>query len=115
MTLSAFEIARIEKTMNCFIEKIRPPVHIRDQLDFIFRLTNQSVELFEVRPLWGNPKEKTEQPVAKATFTKNQGIWKVYWHRADGKWHRYEPNAEVKSLDQFLSVIKKDEYGCFFG
>jgi hypothetical protein len=115
MTLSAFEIARIEKTMNDFIETLRPPAHIRDRLDFIYRLTDQSIEILEVRPLWTNPKEKTEQPVAKATFTKNQGIWKVYWHRADGKWHRYEPNAEVKTLNQFLSVIKKDEYGCFFG
>lgn len=115
MTLSALEIARIEKTMNDLIVKIRPPAHIRDQLDFAYRLTNQSVELFEVRPLWKNPKETTEQPIAKATFAKNQGIWKMYWHRSDGKWHRYEPNAEVKTLDQFLSVIKKDEYGCFFG
>jgi len=101
--------------MAKFIERIRPPAHIRDQLDFIYRLEKQSVEIFEVRPLWRNPKEKTEQPVAKATFKKIQEIWKVYWHRADGKWHRYEPKAEVKTLSQFLSVIEKDEYGCFFG
>jgi hypothetical protein len=115
MTLSAFEIARIEKTMNDFIEDIRPPADRRDQLDFAFRLTKQSVELFEVRPFWRNPEEKTEVPVVKATFRKNQGLWKVYWHRADGKWHCYEPYPEAKTLDQFLSVVKKDEYGCFFG
>ena len=115
MTFSAIEVARIEKTMAEYIDRIRPPTHLRDQLDFAYRLDNQSIEIFEIRPRWNKPKEKTELPIAKARYVKNQGIWKIYWHRADMKWHSYEPKAEVKTLGQFLAVIEKDEYGCFFG
>lgn len=115
MAFSEIELARIEKNMAEFLGRIRPPAHIRDQLDFIYRVEGQSIEIFEVRPQWGNPKEKTEQPFAKATFVKSQGIWKVYWRRANGKWYLYEPSAEVKTIGEFLSVIEKDEYGCFFG
>jgi hypothetical protein len=31
------------------------------------------------------------------------------------KWHRYDPDPEVKSIEEFLALVEKDEYGCFFG
>ena len=115
MAFSEIELARIDKTMAEFLGRIRPPAHIRDQLDFIYRIEGQSIEILEVRPRWRAPSEKTEMPFAKTTFVKSQGTWKVYWRRADGKWHRYEPNAEAGTLTELLAVIEKDEYGCFFG
>jgi hypothetical protein len=42
-------------------------------------------------------------------------MWKVYWKRADLKWHRYEPVPEVSAIEKFLAVVKEDEYSCFFG
>ena len=42
-------------------------------------------------------------------------MWKVYWLRADLRWHRYDPDAEVASLDEFLAIVDRDEYACFFG
>lgn len=56
-----------------------------------------------------------ESPVAKATYVKAQKIWKVYWQRADLKWHRYDPDPEVKKIEEFLVVVEKDEFGCFYG
>jgi hypothetical protein len=41
--------------------------------------------------------------------------WKIYWKRQDLKWHGYEPQLEVRTLDDFLRVVDTDEYGCFFG
>jgi hypothetical protein len=35
--------------------------------------------------------------------------------KRDLKWHGYEPDLEVKSLDAFFAVIERDKYGCFFG
>ena len=35
--------------------------------------------------------------------------------RRDLKWHGYEPNLEVKSLEAFLNVVDRDELCCFFG
>jgi hypothetical protein len=43
------------------------------------------------------------------------GRWKVFWKRADLKWHGYEPTAAVPSIEQFLAVVDADPYGCFFG
>ena len=102
--------------MNEYIERHRPPVHIRPELDIGYRISGQSVEIFEIRPAWrGKPGETMEQAVAKTTFVKTQGIWKIYWQRADLKWHRYEPDAEVPDLEAFIKVVERDEYCCFYG
>lgn len=45
--------------------------------------------------------------MAKATYVKKSGIWKVFWMRADLKWHRYEPVPEVSTLDEFLRIVLK--------
>ncbi len=115
MAISEFEEKRCERELEKFLESNRPPTHIRNELDIGYRLSNQSVELFEIRPVWNNPKEKMETPVAKATFVKSQKEWRIYWHRSDMKWHRYEPVPEVKHLEEFLSVVKQDEHCCFWG
>lgn len=115
MALSEFEIKKIEKEVGSFVEKRRPPPHIRDELDLGFRVKGQNVEIFEVRRLWNDPKEKIEEPVAKATYVKTQKMWKVYWQRADLGWHRYDPDPEVDTLKKFLDLVERDEYACFFG
>jgi len=76
----------------------------------------QSFELFEIRPPWrGDPKEKLDHPYAKATFVKIKKVWKIYWQRADLKWHRYDPVPTRASLEDVLAVIEQDEYHCFYG
>ena len=115
MALYEIEVEHIENAMDDFLGRIRPPANVRSQLDFTYRLEGQSIKIFEVRPQWMNPEKKTEISFAKVTFVKNQGIWEAYWRRDDGKWHRYDPNAKVKTLKDILSIIENDEYGCFFG
>lgn len=53
--------------------------------------------------------------VAKTTYVKKSKTWKVYWQRSDMEWHRYEPTPEVKTLEDFLSLLEKDENCCFYG
>ncbi len=115
MALNDIERKRIENAVGAFIEKLRPAPHIRPKLDFGFRVSGQSVELFEIRPQWDRPEIVRESSFAKATFVRSQGMWKIYWMRADLKWHGYEPVPEVKAIDEFLAVVKKDEHACFFG
>ena len=116
MAISEFETKRCEQIVQRYVDGRRPPPHIRPELDLGCRVTGQSVELFEIRPVWkGKPGEKMERPFAKATYVKSKAVWKIYWQRADLKWHRYEPNSEVKNLEGFLAVVEKDEYGCFYG
>jgi len=115
MSLSEFEKKKYEKELRAFLEKRRPPPHLREELDIGYRVEGQSVEIFEIRPLWRHPGEKIQEAVAKATFVKTQKAWRVYWQRADLKWHRYDPEPDVPTLQAFLEIVDRDEYGCFFG
>ena len=115
MAFSEFEIKRIEKEVPKFMQKRRPAPHIRDQIDFGFRIKDQSLELFEIRPRWNNPSEKTESAIAKTTYVKTKRIWKIYWQRQDLKWHGYQPKPEVSTVDEFLAVVDHDAHACFFG
>jgi Protein of unknown function (DUF3024) len=115
MALSEFERKRFERIVGAFIEKRRPPPHVRPKLDLGFRVAGQSVELFEVRPRFDTPSEKFEHAVAKATYVKAQDVWRVFWQRADLKWHRYDPAPEVPSLEDFLHLVQEDKCACFFG
>ena len=101
--------------MAAYLEKTRPPVYIRNELDIAYRIENQSVALFEIRPAFRRPDQIIEHAIAKATYVKPEKEWRLYWMRADLKWHRYEPIPEVNSLEEFLQVIEEDAHGCFYG
>ncbi len=115
MTFSDFESKRYESIVQRFVERRRPPVHVRVQLDLGFRMNGQSVLIFEVRPHWRNPNEILENAVAKTTYVKTQEIWKLYWQRANLRWYRYDPAPEHSSLEKALAAVDADQFGCFFG
>ena len=115
MAISEFEEKRCEKLMREYIETRRPPAHMRKEIDLSFRVKDQSVEIFEIRPLWNDPEKIIEGAIAKATYVKSKKLWKLYWQRADLKWHSYEPVPEVKTLEEFINVVEKDKYSCFYG
>ncbi len=60
MGLSELESKRVEKLASEYIDAHRPPPLIRSQLDIGFRISNQSLELFEIGPRWDNPGEILE-------------------------------------------------------
>ena len=115
MAFSELERNRHERDLAKFMERRRPPEHIRPKLDFGYRITGQSVEIFEISPDYRDESKKTERSVAKATYVRAQDVWRVFWKRADAKWHGYEPHYEVGSLHKFLAVVHQDEHRCFFG
>ena len=115
MALSELEAARVKKVMDDFLARRRPPPDIRPQLDLGYRVLGQSVEIFEVRPAWKRPNEKMEGAVAKAAYVRTQNVWRIYWQRADLKWHVYDPVSQVSSLSEFLAVVEEDAYACFWG
>jgi hypothetical protein len=96
MALNDIERKRVENTVGAFVEKHRPPAHLREQVDLAFRFDGKSVELFEIRPRWDTPTEIVEESVAKARYMKSRDEWLVYWQRADLKWHKYAPTPEVR-------------------
>ena len=115
MALSEFELRRCERDLARFMERRRPPEHIREQLDIGWRIESQSVQIFCIRPDWHDSTLTRETPVAKATFVRTQNHWRVFWMRRDLKWHGYEPHQVVRSLEHFLQIVDRDEHCCFFG
>ncbi len=115
MAISEFEIKRIEKLVGTFVESKRPPAHVRERVDLSFRLTGQSVVIFEVRAERNDPSTNIELPVAKITYVKSTKEWKLYWMKSDMKWHGYKPFPISKSLESVLEAIGQDAYSCFWG
>jgi len=115
MALSEHERYRFEKPIKAFVEARRPPPHIRPEVDVGYRFNNQSIELFEARPAFDRPDEVIEHPIAKATYVKSTNTWKIDWMRADLKCYRYEPQATVSKVEEFIAEVDRDRYGCFFG
>lgn len=115
MAFNDIERKRTEKLVGAFVERRRPPPHIRPKLDLGFRVKGQSVEIFEIRPVWRAPEQKMEHAVARATFVRTKRVWKVFWQRADLKWNAYLPAPKVDSLEAFLALVDTDEHACFFG
>jgi len=93
----------------------RPPHHLRNQGCEAQRISGQSLELFFIRPHFQNQAETVEESIAKITFVRKRGIWRLFWQRADLKWHGYKPDPVHGSLREALEVIYRDEYCCFFG
>ena len=115
MALSEFEIKKCEKELEAFLTEHRPPIEVRSQVDFGYRIEDQSVEIFEIRPRRDNPSEIIEIPIAKATYVNSRKLWKIYWQKSDLQWHLYEPLPEVKILESFLNAVIEDQYAYFFG
>ena len=111
---NAIDSVELEAIEN-YIKSIRPPEEIRDQVDISYRIEKQSLFIFEIRPNWQDPNIKMEIDIVKTTFVKKDNNWKVFWKRADLKWHAYKPKPIVKNLPEFVRLIEKDEYACFWG
>lgn len=93
----------------------RPPLRLREKIREGQRFTDQSIELFHVRPAFERPGEFIESQIAKVTYVRNKDRWHLFWPRADGKWHRYPSCPETKSLEAALRIIHEDAECCFFG
>lgn len=90
-------------------------MHLRSQVDLSFRIKNQSIEIFDIRPRLDDPLKIVEIPIAKATWVNTQKVWRIFWHRADMRWHRYTPLPKVKTLEEFIDAVEDVEYACFYG
>ncbi|MBK9733119.1 MAG: DUF3024 domain-containing protein [Chitinophagaceae bacterium] len=115
MAIDALQTLDVIEAMENFIARKRPPEHIRAQLDLGYKIENQDIFVFEIRPKFEKPSEKRASPIAKTTFVKAKNHWKVFWMRADLKWHSYTPMPTVKTVNEFCKLVEEDKHYCFFG
>ncbi|HCW76007.1 MAG TPA: hypothetical protein DHU63_05640 [Candidatus Marinimicrobia bacterium] len=115
MAFTPEQLKDIESAGNGFLVIRRPPPEIRDQVDLAYKIEGQSVFIHEIRAQWRNPDKKIESPVAKATYVETRKHWKIFWMRADLKWHGYDPNPEVTTIADFFKIVHEDKHSCFWG
>jgi hypothetical protein len=104
-----------EKYISDKVEEMRPPEHIRPELDIGYSFEKYTLLINEIRPRWNNPSEIDHLPFVKARFIKSKNHWKLYWMRGNLKWYSYDPNPSVYSIEELFDIINRDEYGCFKG
>ncbi len=85
MQINEIEKKRYEKIMNSFIDKRRPPLHLRNELDIGYNFEFPNIELMEKSPAWNNPQQLIKKPVAKVKYIKKSNIWKIYWMKSSKK------------------------------
>lgn len=115
VALSEFEHHLVKRLVEEFVARTRPPEHLRGEVDLKYRISDQSVVIFLVRPAWRDRAAEIEERVAKATYVKRTGVWKVYWRGADLRWHGYTPKPVVDSFAEFLQLVDEDAWHCFWG
>ncbi|MBU9815510.1 DUF3024 domain-containing protein [Rahnella sp. C60] len=113
MAFNDLEYHAVKKEVEAFVESIRPPAHVRNELDIVFTIDDQSIEIGEKRPVWrGEPGEFSLLTSAKITYVRTQKGWKLYWMRASEKWELYQT---ADTLTEALEMVRVDAHGCFFG
>lgn len=114
MALSDLELKRIEQTVGALCRK-RSPAHLQGKLRLEYSVKGQEVVIFERRPKWDDPSRWTESPVAKIKFVRSAEKWRLYWMRADLKWHEYPGHSSSDRLEELVQEIDADPLACFFG
>lgn len=104
-----------DRIISNFIESIRPPVEMRNQIDIGYSFQNNEIIFFEIRPQWNDESKVHQYPFVKAKYIKSQKLWKIYWMRDNGNWELYEHNPTVHSINSFIEIVEDDEFGCFRG
>lgn len=66
-------------------------------------------------PRWDKQTEWTDTPVAKLKFIRSANKWRLYWMRADMKWHEYPGLSPSNRLEDLVQEIDDDPLACFFG
>lgn len=115
MALTFENEIEIIEVMEGYLVNSRPPIEMRNQIDIAYKVENQSIIVFEIRPHWNIPNKKAEYNIAKCTFVKTENKWNIYWFKSDMKWHGYNPNPKVNNLKAFIHEIEEDKHGCFWG
>lgn len=114
MAFSELDLKRIEQTAGEFCRK-RSPAHLQDKFRLEYRVKGHEIVIVERRPQWDDPSKWFESPAAKIKFIRSANKWRLYWMRADMKWHEYPGRSSSDRLDDLVQEIDADPLACFFG
>jgi hypothetical protein len=115
VALSENQLRECLSAVGAFIAKRRPPESVREKLDYRADIEGQVVTVVSIRPAYNDPNRMLDSPIARARWIGTKQKWRLFWMRADLKWHAYEPMLEAPTLAAVLQEVDRDPHGCFFG
>ncbi len=94
----------------------RVPFRVRDQVRVTYGFRGNSATIFEERPYFRDrDADWTRHPVAQLRHQPDSDTWALYWRRASGRWHRFDPFKLTSDLDDVLAAVDANPYGIFWG
>lgn len=105
----------IHAILGAYVERVRPPVEIRHELDITYTVEGHNVFINEVRPAYPSKTQLRASPNVKFTYVESRDVWKIYWMRGNLQWSAYGPAPEVKTLEEAVAIYDRDDHYCFKG
>ena len=115
MPLPEPQLRECLSAVGSFIQRRRPPPKLRAQLDYRANIKGSEVVLVEVRPAYNDKRRTIEHAIAKAKWIGSRKVWRLFWMRADMKWHSYQPMPEARTFKAVMTEVERDLHCCFFG
>ncbi len=113
MALSEFTRKLVEKKLGHFcLEKI-PEMH-RHRVKLVFAIENDTVTLFEERPLYCDPLSWVRTGVAHFRFDEQTCEWALYFPDRDLQWRLYYLNPK-SDFEVLLREVDEDPLQVFWG
>ena len=112
--LADLQLRQVEKLLEPLCALPDDP-KVRSQLKKGFRVEGLSVILFESRPGFRNANEWREEPIAKFTYVKVTGNWKLFCMFRDLRWRAYELLPESRELAALVNEVRLDPTCIFWG
>lgn len=111
MAFNDIEMANIKRCMDFFIEKCRPPEHVRDEYDLTYEISGQAVFIYDTRYVEGRT---IETDIAKIVFNRHRNGWKLFCIGKSGQWEALFCEL-IPTFSDAIKVIEDDVDGFFFG
>lgn len=114
MSLSEFEIKRIDKLLNAYCDN-KIPAHLRDQIRIEYRIRGNEVSLFESRSHLQGSGEWISTKVACFKKDVQSQTWHLFWADRNSQWQPYAPLPCHRDIEKLLQEVENNPTGAFWG
>jgi hypothetical protein len=110
--LPELDVARVEKYCAN-----RVPEHLRHEIRVECDIAPGHLTICECHPPWHEDSgpDWTRFPIARLQFTKKTGLWTLYWRDRNLAFHRYQPLAPSRHVQDLLDHIENSGDPIFWG
>ncbi len=113
--LPEIDVARVRRWVADRNERLpqRAQGLIRYELD----VADRHLTLYECRAPWRAEygPEWTRFPIVRFHYTQTRREWATYWRDRNLRFHRFEPQAPSRRIENLLDAVDADTTGIFWG